>query len=249
MKRILYIIGVVLLIASCTKTDEIAEPTLGDGYVTLSAGSPSRVSGDGLEWTGGEEICVVTVKDSKYSYLKYTISNAGTGAMTPYSDSDKIINDGEFTYYAYYPYGDGVQQYKCDLTQSQEPLLAVVGTKSSSEKVSLQFSHKYAHLTFNLVAGAVQDLSDATVKVSGAYVKGDYRSTDGTFSNVTKEDLQLTTTNGVATTYIIPTNLWHSIDVVVTAGGSEYATKLESRRWESGKTYSFDIEVGKTSDI
>ncbi len=249
MKRILYIMCAGLLIASCAKDEELINDSVGDGYVTLSAGSPSRVTADGLEWSGGEEICVVTVDGTSYNYLRYTITDAGTGAMTPYSDSDKIISDGELTYYAYYPYDDGGQQYDCDLTQSQEPLLAVVGTKSSSEKVSLQFGHKYARLSFNLIPGAVQDLSDATVKVSGAYVKGDYRSTSGDFSNVTKADLQLTTTNGVATTYIIPTTVWHPIDVVVTAGGNEYATSLSSRQWVAGKSYSFDIEVGETLDM
>ncbi len=244
MKKMLYIMGVVLAIASCTKDEEVASAAQADGYVSLTAGSPTRVSADGLDWSGDEELLVVTKSgEATYSYLNYTISNAGTGAMSPDNDSDKIISGEELTYYAYYPRDDSSDiYYTCDLTTSQEPLLTAQAT-SSSESVNLQFKHQYARLTINLVAGEVTDFTDAKVTISGAYLKGKYNAVTNSISNPERVDLTLSVIGTTATSYIIPYAT--AIDVVVKVGDDEYATKIAHQAWAAGKSYQYNIKVGE----
>lgn len=142
MKKILYIIGVALAVASCTKSEEVVSRELvEDECVNLFAAAPTRVTADGMEWENGDDIGVSIYtkiidpdQDLNYKYtyvfnLHYTISDATTGAMSPVSDDDKCTLGNQTRYYAHSPYStdssffvDG--DYKCDVRINQTPILS-----------------------------------------------------------------------------------------------------------------------------
>ncbi|MFI3314594.1 MAG: GLUG motif-containing protein, partial [Rikenellaceae bacterium] len=156
MKKLLVLLTLLLLVASCTKEIEVSSSgdTSGEAVnFTASVVDVTQTKATLINsWSGGEQVALF-VGETLYWY---TIAEDGT------MSGDEVIVDREasITYTAFYPYDPDlstIAEYESACTAGNVDYMSAT-TTTSGKAVELQFSHKMAALSFTIfIEGTVTD--------------------------------------------------------------------------------------------
>ncbi len=257
MKKILYILGVMLAVASCTKTDEgFDNPNSGDGAVQFMASAPTRVTEDS-EWQADDRIGVFA---GSVSNTEYKIKADNSGAMEYVSGKAIYAPSSSQSYYGYYPYDADINGSKLsvDLTSNQLPLVWAKAENMSGSNVTFDFKHQLVKLNLTFRAGGldIANLDGATATLKGANTKGEFDVVTGAWNSsaTVAEDLPLTIATTEASTtltiYVMPTTSPNANTTIeISAGSKNFVWQPTTTAWEVGNTYDYNVTVGAILDI
>ncbi len=253
MKRVLLYIGIAIAAIGCTKEDSATSP---GGAVQFNAGVTTRVADtNDCAWKEGDEIGIFTDQSGEEN-MKFTISNATTGAMTADASVEQLytLPSGVRSYIAYHPFKDlasGTTTIAVDATVDYSTPLLWGAVTTNDAEVTIPFAHKLAKVTFNLTAGGeeVTSLSgtEVTVTLKGANASATFDINDGTLSSEEVKDIPLTLdANGSVTLYLPPTAaVQDNVKLWIYAEGNTFLKTITTEKWEIGGSYEYNLTVGE----
>ncbi len=270
MKKILYIAGVMLSIASCAKegTTEVENlsPTFTSSIVE------SRASG--TEWETGDQIGIMVTQSNDivggYKYnscydVSFTDPTQGAFvANTPldqiyYSMDEEVMLD----FYAYYPYSaelvEADENYPISVAEQSVPqkidfmeasTLGSGGYNKESDEVELSFSRNMAKLTLALKAGAGISLSEiSAVTLTGFYTSAIYdfpTNTFGSLSGTTTDITPLAEGGSLYSAILIPESSSSQVVYFTLDSGEVIPLELTKYTLARGENLYFNVTVSRT---
>lgn len=257
MKKNLFLIGIAILAIGCTKHEEPNSFEEGENVISFKSEEIStRVEDNGttLQWESNDQVSIISATDNKIGV--YDIANTSTGEMS-YSSGEEFYTKGENsqTFYGWSPTSltPSEDTFSLDLSDQGSIKQFIFGeSTTSSTTASFIFKPIYTKVVFELKAGfaEVDNLTGATVTLSGANVKGKYNYLSGEFTDQSSETISSTVDvadDGVTasvTFYILETKSMNG-SFVVRYDDEEYISTLENKEWAKGTIYKYDVTVGE----
>lgn len=147
--------------------------------------------------------------------------------------------------------GKGLETNVYDQT-TLKPLLYAAAQNNTNGKVTLKFVQCFAKVVVNLIVEnqEITDIAPASIEVELGYLStfcflqfsnGDVRSWEGRIIKLIRKDNQ-------AIGYMIPQDLTENLTARIKIKGDVYSVPLRPEncsitKWESGKTYVYDIKL------
>jgi hypothetical protein len=197
-------------------------------------------------------------------------NNKHTVSGTKLESTDAMVypkgNNPKVSVYAYAPYADNfdlasANNFSVATDQSSEEnylasdLLYAKAEDHAKDNgdVKLSFTHQLSQLKIN-ITNTAQDLTYATVKVSGTKVATSFNPSTGELGEATGEATDIVAASNlgdVTTVYavVVPQELSEGTELVkiVTADKTFTAAVASGVTFEAGKAYSFNVSVNESS--
>lgn len=149
MKKILYIMGVVLAMASCTQSDTTEIESSAAVFSTSSALTRVTSSAASSTWQTGDEIGISSDNDD--SNVKYTATCGESTTTFTYSDTEQkqivLPRMSKVSYSAYYPY-QTTENYSSDISNQSNlgkiDFLVASDAEGIEDGGNVEFSFKHA---------------------------------------------------------------------------------------------------------
>ena len=276
MKSKLFFLGAVsLLLASCSnELDMPVNEALVEGKTPLSvnvlANPSTKAFVNSTALPGGSKIGVKLVDASGATYDNQTYNNifySTTNGTTWDIDGSKSIklSATEGTAYAYYPYSDGVSDFKAiSISSASNPNDQIdymygnvaTGLKNSNPTASFTMSHAMAILNFEIAKGSYT----GTGSITSVKMKGNTASNTGTMNaeagtvTATNKGYEFVSTSaltlGNSSTgkfIVVPSGESSQLDFKLVMDGQTYTASTTSAvTLESGKVYKYTLTMSST---
>ena len=264
--HIFILLFICLMVFSCSQSeDEVIVNATAKPTVTFlpSIGMPTRATETTFETN--DEISVFAVKGSTTlkssgNYADNVCYRISNNSFTAVNNGIAIDEDG-LAYYAIYPYSSQAgskmtfsvksdQSKHSNLTASD--LCTAFASKTSSQQVSLKFSHKLSRVLIKLAGEGIAS-KNISMKLTGVQTQVSTDLNANTFVGSgakTEIKMGLTSTN----TYeaiIAPQSIAANSDfLILTVDGQENILHLESNTdFLSGRQKSYNVEIGSSGNV
>lgn len=219
----------------------------------------------GTEWETGDAIGVyalnggTTLPDGLYDgkeNIKFT--TPGNGVFTAASTVISFPESGMLNFVAYYPYNETIEGLAYPIDISDQSLPSAIdllysdnakGATISEPTVALQFKHKLSLLSLTITAGdGVGSLQGLSAKIDNMKTEGSLNLADGTVTpGSTSQSFTLQSSiadkTATAVAILLPGQGLQEATVTFSLGGQEYKWTPEQMDLESGKKYSYTIQL------
>ncbi len=264
MKKILYLIGAMLAMASCNQEMEDGFTTL-DGAVSFTtSNSITRAATEKESWSGGESVGIYSKSsDIIDENIQYTAVAGNPVIFTTTADPICYTSlDGTLSFVAYYPYNEDNtgQSIVIDLAESQDDILVsdVVEAVQSATSVDFTFSHILSMVSIEISEGIyITDLSDLRIFIADSYTSATYDlyasepalNVDTSHKGHIEMSIEVNGDQATATAFVMPYSSYDS-DVIfyIEVAERTFFYKM-TPTWEAGTIYTYSATVGTTDLI
>lgn len=271
IRNLLLLTGIaVLALCSCSKDREPNFEKKDQKYVKFTGSiEEATISRSSMtSWSAGHAIGVY-MKEAGNAILngvfdeaknvKYTTT--GDGEFTAATVGIQLPADGSnVDFVAYYPYKTTLTGHAYPINVTNQSTLAdidllysnnAVNASKTNSTVALNFKHMLSILKLNVTAGdGVSSLSGLTVSINNLKVDGSFDVNAGTValgSTVATMTPNVTVaTAAKSDAILVPGQDLAGAKVVFTLGGKLYEWTPSAKMLESGKKYTYDIQLSLT---
>lgn len=273
MKKTLYIVGAMLVMASCTK-ETVDTQSLKATFT--SSIEQTRVVG--TEWETGDQIGIIVVSTTVNAVSEgyrfnnchnVTFTDPSQGIFIPDTDLDQIyysVDENEYVeFYAYYPYSSSLtadtEEYSMDITDQTEPRKIDFmesstnndgngGYNKNSSTVALGFLRNMAKISLALQAGDGLELSDiSAITLEGFYTSATYDLATNSFKDLGGGELSITpysAGNDIYSAILFPENAASHMVYFTTPYG-DVPLDLSGYNLTKGEHLYFTVTVSQTA--
>ncbi len=276
MKRILLSAIALVVLVSCSKTEDVESAY--DGELKITSSIATRAVDQ--NWESGDAIGVyMTETGSTTDYVGKANTQYSTTSTTESADFSVVSPDvmlyypqsGDIDLMAYYPYKSDISvgAYPLDVT-TQSPsknIDLMIATASKVEKnkdaIPLTFDHKLSKVVITLTPAdnsglSVDDLKDMSVVLSGTITEATYDlnattspidfGDDAAAADITLPTAVVGETSAVITSIVIPQSATPKF--TFTLGGTDsYDVTASSMEFVGGNEHNYTIAITKTAAI
>jgi hypothetical protein len=210
----------------------------------------TRLNADGNGFVNNDIIYIMDAETS--DVYQYVYGKDEKFAST----NPVLLENGEKTLYAFYSVGNSkptVTEGKVSVSATDQAstvtdiLVSKEAKKASATmtQVTFQFRHVMSKLVLNLPEGTT------SCSISGLNTAGDVSLTDGTFSNLSGNDVTvaLKLDDNKAEGCIIPQNMNDGFTVSIVCNQYSYATTLPLTSPKAGERYTYTLKTGYKSQL
>ncbi len=244
----------LLAFASCSKDQEVPTNAPSVEFESNILRHEAARASDAT-WDAGDAIGVSMAGAA--TNVKYVGAAAGASTtFTAPTDPLQYPATGNASFTAYYPYAAGVTTSSTvSLADQSKPasidLLYATASGSIASPAKLNFKHKLSKLIFNLKPGtAGMAFDNISASMSNLPTSATLTLADGAVTSATPGNLTGLPVNGTVVTAIVAPGTHTNFEVAFTIAGKLYSHKFDSKTFESGKKYTFNVNVfegGETS--
>jgi hypothetical protein len=263
--------GLLLLNACDTEKDSLENPLDNANQVKFQAtiGAASSTRASGTEWDAGDAIGVYAlnggetlpsgVYDGKEN-IKYTTPGSGTFTAATAGISFPETG-GALDFVAYYPYQETIDGYTYNINVTNQSNSAAIdllysnnakGKTKGNPLVNLEFKHMLSMLVLNIAVGdGVASLDGLTVSITDLKTDGTFNLADGTITTGSTSATitpagAVTGTSGTVAAILVPGQNLNSSKITFSLGGQVYEWTPNSVTLESGKRYTYSLQLSTT---